>query len=145
VKGFLLCDQGTVLKEWLDGNGHMNVTAYMALFDKGTNILLESCGIGTPNTDFAMVASRIMIDHRREFIFGNEWQLWSGVISATSTYVTLTHRLRSKKSVHAVCDIRGAPLSMVTRQSTYIGEEMVSRLSQYVVQGLVDRFDAVTM
>lgn len=141
MKGFLLCDTGCVASEWIDHNGHMNVTAYMTLFDKGTNVLLERCGIGVPNSDLTIVAARIMIDHRREFKQGECWELWCGVVSVFPTYLTLTHRLRSAKSVHAVCDIRGTPFSMKSRSSTFLGEENLIKLSQLITPGLIDRFN----
>jgi len=140
VKGFHLCDTGCVASEWIDRNGHMNVTAYMTLFDKGTNTLLERCGIGVPNSDLTIVAARIMIDHRREFKEGERWELWCGIVSVFPTYLTLTYRLRSAKSIHAVCDIRGTPFSMKDRSSTYFPEKNLIKLSQHIIPGLVDRF-----
>lgn len=145
MKGYLLTDTGVVAKEWIDSNGHMNVTAYMTLFDKATNILLERCGIGTPNGDLTMVAARIMIDHRRELMQDDRWELWSGIISAAPSYITLTHRIRSSKSVNAVCYIRGAPFSIKARQSKHFTEENLSKLSQLIVHGVVDRFDKIAI
>lgn len=143
MRGFILCDKGCVAGDWIDSNGHMNVTAYMALFDRGTNILLKRCGIGVCNGDLTMVAARIMIDHRREFMPGDCWEMWSGVIAASPTYLTITHRLRSIKSVCTVCDIRGAPFSLETRGTTRFAEDCLAKLYQLIVPGLVDRFDAV--
>ena len=74
---------------------------------------------------------------------GDCWELWSGVISASPTYLTITHRLRSAKSVHTVCDIRGAPFSMRRRGSIRFGEDNLANLYQLIVPGLVDRFDAI--
>lgn len=143
MKGFVLCDKGCVATEWIDSNGHMNVTAYMALFDKGTNVLLNRCGIGNCNGDLTMVATRLMIDHRRELIQGDNWELWSGVISAYPTYLTITHRLRSPKSLHAACDIRGVPFSKRSRGAVRFDNDDLMKLQQLIVLGLVDRFDTI--
>ena len=36
----------TVLPEWTDYNGHMNVAYYVLAFDHGTDVLLEELGLG---------------------------------------------------------------------------------------------------
>jgi len=145
VKGFILCDTGIVSEEWIDDNGHMNVTAYMRLFDRGTNLLLDRFVTSIYSADLTIVASRIMLEHRRELLQGDSWELWSGVISVTSTYVTLTHRLRSTKSIHAVCHIRGVLFSIETRQSLQFEAKHVNKLSKFIIHGLVDRFNVVSM
>jgi acyl-CoA thioesterase FadM len=141
VKGFLLSGSGTVESDWIDKNGHMNVTAYMTLFDRGTDALLEKCGIGSVGADLTMVASRIMIDHRKELMEGEQWELWSGVAAVCPTYLTVTHRLRSTTSLRAVCDIRGTPFSMRTRAAVVMDERTLEEISGLIVPGLLDRFD----
>lgn len=141
MRGFLLSGSGTVLSDWIDRNGHMNVTAYMALFDRGTDLLLESCGIGSLSADLTMVAARIMIDHRKELLEGEHWELWSGLVRVQPTYLTITHRLRNDVSVRAVCDIRGSPFSMRTRAAVALDESLVNALQEKLVPSLIDRFD----
>lgn len=138
---FYMTASGTVLSEWIDRNGHMNVAAYMALFDKGTFTLLDSCGFGSPGNDLTVVAARILIDYRKELMEGDQWELWSGVISVHPKYLTLTHRLRSGESLRTVCDIRGTPFSMRTRTSTSLDKEVLKSIGKRIVPGLLDRFN----
>ena len=141
MRGFQLTAAGAVLSEWIDRNDHMNVAAYMALFDKGTFALLDSCGFGTSGNDLTMVAARILIDHRKELLEGEPWELWSGVVSAHPTYLTVTHRIRSGRSLRTVCDIRGTPFSMRTRVATLLDKETLQGVGKWIVPGLADRFN----
>ena len=70
MKGFILTAQGIVSPEWIDRNGHMNITSYMALFDQGTDILFQKFGLAVSETDsdITMVAGRIYIEHRKELL-----------------------------------------------------------------------------
>jgi acyl-CoA thioester hydrolase len=36
----------TVLPEWQDGNGHMNVAYYLHVFDRGVDVLFDFLGLG---------------------------------------------------------------------------------------------------
>jgi len=127
--------------EWIDKNGHMNVVSYMALFDAATDVLLEKCGIGLEGADLTMVAARMMIDYRKELIQGEAWELWSGIISAQPSYLTITHRLRSAGSQRAVCDIRGMPFSKRTREVSMLNDALLDKVRERMVAGLTDRFE----
>lgn len=105
-------------------------------------MLLDSCGFGSPRKELTMVAARILIDHRKELMEGEQWELWSGVVSAHPTYLTVTHRLRGGTSLRAVCDIRGTPFSMRTRAATVLDDVTLKDMGKWIVPGLVDRFDA---
>ena len=141
MKSFLLVDSGIVPMEWIDKNGHMNVVSYMALFDIATDVLLEKCGIGLEGADLTMVAARINIDYRKELMEGESWELWSGIISAQPSYLTITHRLRSAGSQRAVCDIRGIPFSKRARVATILNDVLLDKVRERIVVGLTDRFE----
>ncbi len=40
--------EATVLPEWIDSNGHMNLAYYVVVFDLATDALYDRLGIGTP-------------------------------------------------------------------------------------------------
>jgi len=141
MKSFLLIDSGTVPMEWIDKNGHMNVVAYMTIFDAATDVLLEKCGVGREGADLTIVAARIMIDYRKELMQGEAWELWSAIIAAQPSYLTITHRLRSAGSQRAVCDIRGVPFSKRTRGTTMLNDALLDKVRERIVVGLTDRFE----
>jgi len=112
MKGIIPTASGIVSSEWIDSNGHMNVTAYMTLFDQGTEMLLHKFEfvVTEANSDFAVVMGKIFIEHRKELLEGEELELWSGFVAIRPSFITLTHRLRSDFSLRAVCDMQGTAL-----------------------------------
>jgi acyl-CoA thioester hydrolase len=40
--------EATVLPEWIDSNGHMNLAYYVVVFDLATDLLFEHLGVGIP-------------------------------------------------------------------------------------------------
>ena len=143
MKGFILTASGVVSPKWIDRNGHMNVTSYMALFDQGTEILFQKSGLAISETDsdITMVAGRIFIEHRKELLEGEEWELWSGFAAIHPSFMTLTHRLRSGYSLRAVCDIRGVVFSKLRRTSITFDQDSLGKAQALLVPGLADRFE----
>ena len=43
--------EGSVLPEWIDSNGHMNLAYYVVLFDQATDLLYDALGIGPAYRD----------------------------------------------------------------------------------------------
>lgn len=139
MMGFVQTIAGVVPDEWIDRNGHMNVTAYMRIFDQGTDLLLQKCGL-TNESDLTVVAARMMIDYRKELLLGESWQLWSGFSSIQSNTLTIVHRLRSIDSMRATCDIRGNGFSKCARSAVPFSPAIHAKFDQFLVPGLVDRF-----
>lgn len=142
MKGFILTLSGIVPTEWIDKNGHMNVTSYMALFDHGTDVLLQESGLVVPgaDSDITVVAGRIFIEHRKELLEGEEWELWSGFAAIHPSFVTVSHRLRSGAALRAICDIRGVAFSKCTRTAVVLAPESLCKARNLLVPGLADRF-----
>jgi acyl-CoA thioesterase FadM len=142
MKGFILTMSGIVPTEWIDKNGHMNVASYMALFDHGTDVLLQESGlvVSGADSDITVVAGRIFIEHRKELLECESWELWSGFSTVQPSFMTVTHRLRSGSSLRAVCDIRGAVFSKSTRTAVILDRERLCNARTLIVPGLADRF-----
>lgn len=140
MKGFVLTGEGIVLPEWIDRNRHMNVAAYMKLFDAGMERLLGTLGF-SGDADTGFVAGRIYIEHRRELMEGESWQMWSGIVSVAPNTITVTNRIRSGSAVRAVCDIKGTPFCKLSRSALKMPDQMIERIASALVPGLLDRFD----
>ena len=143
MKGYELTGQGVVPEEWIDINGHMNVAHYMSLFDKGTFCLLEHFSINQTSVAEGkptVVASRVYVAHRKELCLGEQWQLWSGLVSIEAGSLTITHRLCSGVATHAVCDIMGQVISPLTRSKGVLSETQIEQAQRYKISGLKDRF-----
>ena len=46
IEAPLQIHKGTVLPEWIDYNGHMNVAFYMLAFDQATDAFFDYLGMG---------------------------------------------------------------------------------------------------
>ena len=142
MKGYLATGSGTVPREWIDSNGHVNIAHYMALFDRGSETLLERLRrrLGPAPGDFAVVASRIYVEHKNELFEGEPWRLWTGLITLERSFLTLTHRLMSGESLRAKCDIRSVYFSRSTRTSITLDKSALAAAGEFVIAGLSDRF-----
>lgn len=145
-RGFNYLQSGLVKPEWIDENGHMNVVHYMRIFDEGTHIMLKLIGLSDKSVKkkrYTIVASRINIIHRKELLCGEQWQLASGLLTVTTRYLTLVHRLTSKNTVRAYCYIRGAVFCMDQRGSRTLDDHALDKAKQFVVAGLRDPFEVL--
>lgn len=143
MKGFSLTSQGKVQESWIDRNGHMNIMWYMALFDKGTDVMLEKIGITSTSMGSdatTTIASRIYVAHRKELLVGEAWELWSGLTSLDAASLTFTHRLVSLATMRATCDIKTNAFSIRTRKQASLPVAILERAKKYLVPGLADYF-----
>lgn len=136
---FVKTSSGVVSEDWIDSNGHMNVTAYMRLFDHGTAILARESGI-TEARDLTLVAARMIIDYHKELLVDEAWSLWSGVSSVQPGSLTIVHKLRSTRTIHATCHIKSNGFSKNSRSATLFDSDVLSGLGKFLVPGLADRF-----
>lgn len=145
MKGFVLTLSGTVKSEWIDSNFHMNVSAYMEVFDLGTKILIHKSGLlpYESDSDTTLVAGRVYIEHKMELLEGDPWGLWSGFACIRPTLVTVAHRLRSGPSLCASCDILGVVFSKKKRASVLLTKRSIDLACAYIVPGLTDRFSCL--
>lgn len=142
MKGYLSTGSGTVPREWIDNNGHVNIARYMTLFDQGSAAILEQLRQRVPlaPSDMAVVASRIYVEHKNELFEGESWNLWTGLITLDRSFLTITHRLMGGQSLRAKCDIRSVFFSKRTRTSINLDESALATAGRFVVAGLSDRF-----
>jgi len=74
----LCLHRGTVLPEWIDYNGHMNVAYYVLAFDRGTDELLDYLGIDSAyraRTGYTTYALEAHITYERELKAGEAYRV----------------------------------------------------------------------
>ena len=142
MNGLIMTDSGIVLPEWIDRNTHMNVAYYVVIFDRGIDVLLRKSILSVAGIDkeIAMVASRNLIEYRKELLVGEHWELWSGIVSVDPSYITSIHKIRSGTSTRAVCQIRSSAFSLDTRMATTLKQAPVDIAKKYLLPGIVDKF-----
>lgn len=143
MTGFVLSAEGAVPEAWIDANGHMNIMWYTSVFDRGCEVLLSRLGITEASVrlgGITLVAARIATTHRRELLCGESWQLWSGLVMATPSALTFTHRLVSGGTIRAVCHIQSHAFDPVSRGRATLPQTVVTHAETLIVPGLADPF-----
>lgn len=121
----------------------MNIAYYMALFDRGTELLTEplldrvSADHGKSMT---VVAGRVFIEYKKELFEGDVWQLFGGFSRIDSGGMTMTMRLICRNALRARCDIQGSYTSLKTRRRLALDDGVLVGLEGFLIDGLVDRF-----
>ena len=141
MTGFVLTAEGRVPQSWIDANGHMNIMWYTSVFDRGCEVLLARLGITDDSVragGLTVVAARIATTHRRELMCDEAWQLWSGLLAATPSTLTFTHRLVSGGVIRALCHIQSHAFDPVSRGRAVLPEAMVAEAGALIVPGMVD-------
>lgn len=145
MTGFVLTAEGYVPESWIDSNGHMNIMWYTSLFDRGCEVLLAHLGITDDSVrsgGVTVVAARIVTTHRQELVCEEGWRLWSGLLAATPTSLTFTHRLVSGNTIRAACNIQSHAFDPVLRRRTVLPEIIVTKAGALIVPGMVNPFAA---
>jgi len=76
--------RATVIADWVDFNGHMNVAYYVLAFDRGTDALFDALGIGTAylrETNHSIFALQTHIAYERELRLGDPLSVRSTILA----------------------------------------------------------------
>ncbi len=77
--------EGSVLPEWIDVNGHMNLAYYVLLFDQGTDAVYDALGVGhayrkaTGNSTFTAETHTL---YERELLVGERVRMTTRLLGA---------------------------------------------------------------
>ncbi len=135
--------KGTVIADWYDRNGHMNVVSYLSIFDQATFLLLEKVGFTEEfieESSITMVASKLLSSHKKEMFLGDPINVLSGLISFDETFFTVTHRMKRNGVLTASCDIRMYPIHLKTRNRIAIPQSILNLCATFHIQGIKDSF-----
>jgi len=87
----------TVLPEWIDYNGHMNLAYYVLAFDKGTDALLDHLGLGAAyrhETNHSLYALEAHVTYDQEVRLGDPLLIETQLIDADAKRLHIFHRMR---------------------------------------------------
>jgi acyl-CoA thioester hydrolase len=87
----------TVLPEWIDYNGHMNLAYYVLAFDKGTDVLLDYLGLGAAyrreaNHSLYVLESHVTYD--QEVKLRDPLVIETQLVDADAKRLHMFHRMR---------------------------------------------------
>jgi acyl-CoA thioester hydrolase len=101
----LLQCEGTVLPEWIDANGHMNLAYYVVLFDQATDVLYDALGFGqayrdaTPYSTFTAETHTL---YERELRVGERVRVVAHLLGADAKRMHYFHEMFHTEGGHRV-------------------------------------------
>ena len=130
----LVYDGFSVLPEYIDPNGHMNIGYYSVLFDKALDLPWHLLGLGFEgikargNTSFALESH---VTYQRELHEGDALDFTFQVLDVDTKrihfFMTMLHR--RERWLAATSESISICIDMSTRRSTVWSEEQMARLS----------------
>jgi len=92
----LLTHTGTVLPEWIDYNGHMNLSYYVLLFDFATETFLDHLGL-TPafraRRNASTFSAEIHVNYLRELRLGDPVRITTQLLDHDARRIHYFHRM----------------------------------------------------
>lgn len=100
----LILHTATVLPEWIDYNGHMNVAYYLLAFDQATDAVLDRFGIGrryveTEGRSLFVVDAHLT--YLNEVTQGETLRFATTILGADGKRLHLFHEMRTEEGVLA--------------------------------------------
>ena len=123
----------TVISDWIDYNGHMNVAYYVLIFDHATDALLETAGLNaTYREDHSgsvfVVESHII--YGREILEGAEVEVSTRVLNVDDKRLHLFHTMSESASKQnaATIEILLIHVDLHTRKASAFPEFLKTKL-----------------
>ena len=91
-----LVHRGTVLREWIDYNGHLNLAYYMVAFDHGTDAFWDAFGLDDPyraRTGTSTYALESHVTYHREMREGDPFRITSLLLDFDAKRIHQFHRM----------------------------------------------------
>ena len=88
--------RGTVLREWIDYNGHLNLAYYMVAFDHGTDAFWDAFGLDDPyraRTGTSTYALESHVTYHREMCEGDPFRITSLLLDFDAKRIHQFHRM----------------------------------------------------
>ena len=88
--------RGTVLPEWIDHNGHLNLAYYVVLFDQATDLLFDELGLGLDYRNRENSGTFVVETHNRyerELLVGERVRIATQIVGADDKRLYLAHEM----------------------------------------------------
>lgn len=127
----------TVLPAWIDYNGHMNVAYYVLAFDKVTDALCDSAGLGEQNiarTGHSIFTLDMNVTYHRELKEGDGLRFESWPLRVGSKTFLFLHQVFHRDEGYLAASNASLVIhvSMETRRTVAFPDAIRERLAQMV-------------
>ena len=95
--------RGTVVPEWIDYNGHMNVAYYLLAFDQATDVFFDSFGLGAAYSESGggtTFAGEVKISYLRELKQGDPLRVTTQLLAFDEKRLRFYHRMYHDTAGH---------------------------------------------
>ena len=124
----------TVLPEWIDYNGHMNVAYYLLAFDRATDVLYQRLGLGVEymkRTNHSTFTLECHIIYLRELTQGDPMRFAIQMLDFDRKRLHFFSRMTHGDEGYAAATMEWLSIhvDLETRRSTEMSPHLVSELS----------------
>ena len=129
----ITCPTETVVEDWIDYNGHLNMAYYNVIFDHGIDHLYDHLGIGKDYTEKGMGSCFTLeahVHYLKELSLGDEIRVELRLINFDSKRIHIFEEMyhHRKGYLAATSEQIGMHVDMKTRRSSPLPDEVQSKL-----------------
>jgi acyl-CoA thioester hydrolase len=129
--------EGSVLPEWIDANGHMNLAYYVVLFDQATDNVYETLGVGqayreaTGNSTFTAETHTI---YDREVLVGERVRIVTRMLGVDAKRIHYFHEMFHAERGHRVAaqELMGLHIDLRVRRTAPMPPDLLARIQAAV-------------
>ena len=131
--GPILCPTETVIEEWIDYNGHLNMAFYNVIFDHGIDHLYDHLGIGKDYTESGIGSCFTLeahVHYLNELALGDDVRVELRLINFDSKRIHVFEEMYHEKDGYLAATLEqiGMHVDMKTRRSSPLPDEVQSKL-----------------
>ena len=126
---------GTVQKEWIDDNNHMNVAYYVLAFDFATDALFNFVGLSSDyklRNKVSTFAVDMNVSYKRELRLGEAFRIETRLIDCSNKALHYFHEMYHAKEsfLTATNEVLSMHMNMETRRIAPMAPDIQARVSK---------------
>ncbi len=130
----------TILSDYIDYNGHMNVAFYVLIFDRATDALLEHAGLDEAyreRTNHSVFVAEMHVTYEQEAMEGERVRVRTRVLSSDGKRLCLFHEMFSVDGARllATNEVMILHVDLISRRVALFCDDMAERLRALALVG----------
>jgi acyl-CoA thioester hydrolase len=131
----IICPTETVIKDWIDYNGHLNMAFYNVIFDHALDYLYDYLGIGEAYATRGLGSCFVLEAHVHyisEIALGDEAEVKIQLVDHDTKRIHIFQEMYNKKEGYlaATSEQMGMHVDMTTRRSSPLPDHVQQKLSE---------------
>ena len=131
--------RASVVPEWIDYNGHMNVAYYVLAFDRATDRLFGYLGIGEAYrraTHHSVFALEAHVTYERELREGDTFEIATRLIDADRKRLHIFHAMTRTKDneLSATIEVMGLHVDMAGPKSAPLPDDVFAQVEAMLAE-----------